>query len=99
MSVLVTFQLGPATGRSARQLTITRVTKAGDDAAPAAEVDTDVGAVTTTSQQLPVKERWTAKLVDTLTSGAVGVADYLALLGSKWLAGGRGRRSGSRWQS
>lgn len=65
----VTFYLGPTTGLTSRQLTITRRMRAGDDSAPAAQHDADAGAVETVSVDLPNNTLWQAKLVDTRTSG------------------------------
>ena len=65
----VLFYLGPTTGFAARQLTITRRMRAGDDSEPAAEHDADAGANETVSVDLPDNQLWQAVLVDTRTSG------------------------------
>jgi len=78
MSKKVTFYLGPASGLSKRQLTITRMPKAGDDDTPSATVNATLGATTTiTTQTLPDNQIWQAKLVDTKTSGEVSDPDIL----------------------
>ena len=65
----VTFHLGPTTGLASRQLTITRHYRAGDDAAPAAEVNLAAGVVEGATVELPDNTLWQAVLVDTRTSG------------------------------
>lgn len=69
MSKSVLFYLGPTTGLASRQLTIVREMRAGDDTAPSAAYDSDVGAVETASVTLADNTIWHAKLVDTRTSG------------------------------
>lgn len=69
MSKNVTFYLGPTTGLTARQLTITRIVRAGDDVAPAAQYDADAGAVETVTVNLPDNQIWRAVLVDTGPGG------------------------------
>lgn len=65
----VTFNLGLATGLSARQLTITRQARAGEDPTGiSAQHDADAGAVATVVVNLPDNEIWSAKLVDTLSA-------------------------------
>ena len=53
--------------------------------------------------QTPGLEGSTVALMDPDLPKVKSVEDYvnkiIALLGSKWLVGGRGRRSGSRWRS
>lgn len=65
----VTFYLGPTGSLSARQLTITRMYRAGDDSAPSAQHNADAGAVEEVTVALPDNTIWVAKLVDTRTSG------------------------------
>ncbi len=76
MTKNVTFQLGPATNLSARQLTITRMPDAAN-ANYGAQIDTDVGAVTTTTQILPDNILWQATLVDTHSDGSTSETDVL----------------------
>jgi len=72
MAKNVTFYLGPAVGLSARQLTITRMLRSGDDSAPSAEVDaTLAGSAESSTQELPDNDIYQAKLVDTKTTGEV----------------------------
>lgn len=74
----VTFYLGPAVNLSARQLTITRMMKAGDDSAPAATYNSDVGSTTTNvTVALADNQLWQAKLVDTRTTGETSDPDVL----------------------
>lgn len=65
----VTFYLGPVGSITARQLTITRQPRAGDDTMPSAQHDADAGANETVSVDLPDNTIWEAKLVDSLASG------------------------------
>ena len=71
MSRRVTFGLGPAVNLSNRLLTITRMHRAGDDSAPAAEVvDVLAGTATSSTQTLSENTIFQAILVDTSsTSG------------------------------
>lgn len=71
MPKLVTFNLGPTVGISARQLTITRMHRAGDDATPAAASDADAGAVASVTIELDDNIIFQAVLVDTMTAGEV----------------------------
>jgi hypothetical protein len=68
----VAFGLGPAVSLTTRQLTITRMYRAGDDSAPAAQHDADAGSSATSVEvDLPDNTIWQAKLVDTRASGEV----------------------------
>ena len=67
----VNFYLGPMLSVAARQLTITRFHRAGDDSAPSAQHNADAGAVETVAVDLPHDTIWQAKLVDTLSGGEV----------------------------
>ena len=69
MTKNVTFYLGSTAGLSARQLTITRMYRAGDDSAPSAQHNADAGAVDNVTVVLPDNTIWQAKLVDTRSSG------------------------------
>ena len=78
MSKNVTFALGQAVGLASRLLTVTRMYRAGDDSAPAAEVAaTLAGTVESSVQTLPDNTIWQATLVDTKSSGEVSRADVL----------------------
>ncbi len=78
MTKNINFSLGPAIGLTSRRLIITRMMRAGDDSAPAAEIDTTLGGGTeTTTQVLPDNTMWQAQLIDTLTGGGVSRTDTL----------------------
>ena len=77
MSKIVTFQLGPTTGLSARQLTIRRIPGAGDTVPITAEHDADAGAVSTVNVTLPDNRMWQAVLIDTKTTGETSDRDVL----------------------
>lgn len=77
MSKSITFSLGPATGLAARQLTITRMHRAGDDSTPAAAYDADVGAVDNVTVELADNVAYQAKLVDTSSTGETSRTDVL----------------------
>ncbi len=79
MSKTVSFYLGPAIGLSSRQLTITRMPRAGDDTMPSAEYDQSLGGtVETVSVSLPDNQIWQAKLVDSLSGGGSKDPDLLS---------------------
>lgn len=73
----VTFGLGPANGLTARQLTVTRMRRAGDDASVVPTYDADVGAVIFASVSLVDNVIYQAVLVDTATAGEVSDPDVL----------------------
>jgi len=74
----VTFGLGPAPSNLAtRTLTITRMHRAGDDSAPAAQHSADAGVVENVTVALPSNTIWQAKLVDVLNSGETSTTDVL----------------------
>jgi len=77
MTRTVTFGLGPADGLAARQLTITRMKKAGDDGPVRPTYNADVGAVTVASVPLRDNTIYQAVLVDTATAGEVSDPDVL----------------------
>ena len=74
----VTFGLGQAVGLASRLLTITRMYRAGDDSAPAAEVTaTLAGSDESSTQTLPDNTIWQATLVDTKSTGEESDPDIL----------------------
>ena len=74
----VTFGLGQAVGLASRLLTITRMYRAGDDSAPAAEVTaTLAGSAESSVQTLPDNTIWQATLVDTKSTGEESDPDIL----------------------
>lgn len=75
----VTFYLGPnPSNLSTRTLTITRMHRAGDDSAPAAQHSADAGVVDNVTVALPSNTIWQATLVDVLDSGEISGTDVLS---------------------
>lgn len=71
MTTNVTFHLGPSNGLLSRTLTVRRMRRAGDDAAPAADHGpTDAGAVEVVTVVLPDNTIFQAQLADVLTAGS-----------------------------
>ena len=74
----VTFKLGPSNGLASRTLTVRRMLRAGDDAAPAADHGpTDAGAVEVVTVELPDDTIFEATLADVMTAGSTARPDQV----------------------